>query len=337
MKHLVQKSLALLIGAQALLVAAEVNVYSHRHYDTDKALYKAFEKETGIKVNVVKAKAGELIKRLKMEGELSPADIFIAVDAGNLHRAKSEGLFKSVSSKTLEANIPAHLRDSEGQWYGLTKRARIVAYDKSRVKASDLSTYAALADAKWKDRILIRSSNNMYNQSLLASIIEHEGEAKATAWAKGIVANMARTPKGNDRDQMRSVVAGEGDLAIVNTYYLGKLATSRDPKDVKVAESLTLFFPNQDTTGTHINISGAGITKSSKNTEEAIKLLEFLTSPKAQQQYSEANFEYPVNPSVEPGSLIASWGTFKEDKLSLVKLGENNKKAVKIFNTVNWR
>lgn len=319
------------------MLAAEVNIYSHRHYDTDQVLYDQFEKETGITVNIVKAKAGELIKRLQMEGRYSPADVFIASDIANLHRVKDLGLMQKTSSGILEANIPAHLRDKDGYWFGLTKRARVIVYDKKRTDPKSLSTYMDLANPKWKKKILIRSSNNTYNQSLLGSIIAHHGEPKAQEWAKGVVSNMARRPKGADRDQMIALVAGAGELAVVNTYYLGQMANSKNPKDREIAQNLTVFFPNQETTGTHINISGAGITRSSKNIREARMLLEFLSSTKAQQQFANGNYEYPVNPNNKPSPLVASWGEFKEDTLALETIGQNNKKAIEIFDQVRWR
>lgn len=334
---MIKNILILLLLAASSLMAAEVNIYSHRHYDTDQVLYDQFEKETGIKVNVVKAAAGELIKRLQMEGRYSPADLFIASDIANLYRVKSLGLFQETHSKILEKNIPAHLRDPENFWFGLTKRARVIVYDKKRTNPKAFSTYMNLADSKWEKKILIRSSNNTYNQSLLASIIANEGEGKALQWAKGMVKNFARRPKGADRDQMIALAAGQGEIAVVNTYYLGQLATSKNPKDRKVAENLSVFFPNQESTGTHINISGGGITRSSKNKKEALRLLEYLSSPQAQQQFANGNFEYPVNVKNKPSNLVASWGTFKEDILSLETIGKYNGKAIEIFDQVRWR
>lgn len=315
----------------------EVNVYSHRHYDTDKQLFKMFEKDTGIKVNIVKAKANELIKRLENEGENSPADILITSDAARLYLAQSKGLLQKIDSKVLNSIVPENLRQKDGYWFGLTKRARIIAYNKDKVDPSTLSTYEGLTDEKFKGRVLIRQANNIYNQSLLASIIANEGEAKAKEWATGMVKNFARTPKGSDRDQMKAVAAGVGDVAVVNTYYVGKLLNSKKENEVAVGKKMGVFFPNQKQQGTHINISGAGITKYSKNRENAIKLLEFLASKKAQALFAEANYEYPVNKEVQPSALLKSWGTFKEDALPLETLGANNVKAVKIFNEVDWK
>jgi len=314
-----------------------VTVYTHRHYPADKQLFAQFELETGIKVNVVNAKADELIQKMSIEGEQSPADVLITVDAGRLVRAKNKGLLQSVTSETLKTIVPAHLRDIDNQWFSLTKRARVVVYNKDRVKPESLSSYDALIHKQWLKKVLIRSSSNIYNQSLLASIIANEGEEKATEWAKGMVANMARSPKGNDRDQVKAVVAGEGDIAVVNTYYIGKLLNSKNPDEVKAGEGVGVFFPNQETNGTHINVSGAGVAKYAPHKDNAIKFIEFLVSEASQKVFAEANYEYPVNRKVIPSELLQSWGTFKEDTLSLQKLGENNKKAVLIFDTIGWK
>lgn len=314
-----------------------VNIYSDRHYETDKQLLDQFSKETGIKVNIIEGKSDELIERLAREGKDSQADLLVTADVGRLHRAKEKGLLQPVESETLTKNVPENLKDEDNQWYGLTVRARVLAYAKDRVDPSQLSTYEDLTDPKWKGKILVRGSDNIYNQSLLASFIATNGEEGAKAWAEGIVNNMARAPKGSDRDQAKAVVAGEGDIAIMNTYYYGLLLNSADPAEVEVAQQLGLFFPNQSTTGTHINVSGAGVTASAKNKENAIKLIEFLSSEKAQKQFAEANYEYPANPAVEPSEVLKSWGTFKPQEISLTKLGENNKKAVELFNEVGWK
>ncbi|MCY6482892.1 Fe(3+) ABC transporter substrate-binding protein [Clostridium aestuarii] len=314
-----------------------VNVYTDRHYDSDEELYKMFTEKTGIKVNVVKGKSDELIERLKREGKDTQADVLITADVGRLYRAKESELLQSVESDELTKNIPEKYRDEDNQWFGLTKRARVMVYSEDRVNSKDLSTYEDLTNAKWKGKILVRSSTNIYNQSLLASFIEINGEEKAKEWAKEIVGNMAREPQGNDRDQAKAVVAGIGDIAIMNTYYVGKLLNSADSEEVKVGKSVKVFFPNQQTTGTHVNISGAGLTKDAKNKENAVKFIEFLSGVEAQKQYAEANYEYPVNPEVEPSELLKSWGSFKEQDIRLSKLGENNKRAVQILNEVNWK
>lgn len=315
----------------------EVNIYTHRHYKADKELFAQFEKQTGVKVNVVNAKADELMQKMTIEGEQSPADVLITVDAGRLVRAKNKGLLQAANSEFLNTTIPYHLKDIDNNWFALTKRARVIVYNPAKVAVEELSTYEALTDAKWKNRILIRSSSNIYNQSLLASIIANNGEVKAAEWAKGIVANMARSPKGNDRDQIKAIVAGEGDLAIVNTYYIGKLLNSKNLEEVKAANSIKIFFPNQNKEGTHINVSGAGVAKYAPNKANAIKFIEFLASKKSQEIFAKANYEYPVNKEVASSDLLKSWGTFKEDSLSLPALGNNNKKAVLTFDIAGWK
>ncbi|WP_105618837.1 Fe(3+) ABC transporter substrate-binding protein [Vallitalea okinawensis] len=314
-----------------------VNLYTDRHYDTDEELYKLFTEETGIEVNVVKGKGDELIERLVREGEDTEADLLITADAGRLHRAKTSDLLQPVESEVLTTNIPENLVDQDHQWFGITMRARILAYAPDRVNVEELTTYADLADPKWNDKILVRSSTNIYNQSLVASLIAIQGEEATKEWAAGVVENMAREPEGNDRAQATAVVAGEGDIAIMNSYYIGKMINSSEPEEVKVAESVKIFFPDQDTNGTHINVSGVGLTKHAKNQENAIKLMEFLSSETAQEQYAQANYEYPVNPNVEPSELLQSWGEFKTQDINLSLLGEYNAKAVEIMNEVGWK
>lgn len=314
-----------------------VNVYSDRHYDTDKQIFEDFTNKTGIKVNIVEGKSDELIERLVREGKDTKADLLITADAGRLHRAKEQGLLQPVTSNILSKNIPENFRDKDNQWYGLTKRGRVIVYSKDRVNPSELSTYEALTESKWKGKVLVRSSSAVYNQSLLASFIDINGEEKAMNWAKGIVSNLAREPKGNDRDQAKAIVAGVGDVAIMNTYYVGKMLNSSDPEEVKVAKKVGVFFPNGETTGTHINVSGAGVTKNANNKENALKLVQYLSSQEAQREFADGNFEYPVNSRVEPSELLKSWGNFKAQDINLSKLGENNKKAVEIFNKVGWK
>lgn len=315
----------------------EVNLYTARHYDVDDELYKKFEEETGIKVNLIKGEADELLERIKREGDATQADLFLTADAGRLHRAKEDGILQSVSSDVLDEQIPANFQDEDQMWYGLTKRARVILYDKENVDPSELSTYEALTEDEWAGRVLIRSSENIYNQSLLASFIELNGEEEAKEWAAGMVDNFARDPEGGDRDQAKAIAAGVGDVAIMNTYYFGQMLNSEDPEEVKVAEGLDVFFPNQDTTGTHVNVSGAGVVKSAKNQENAIKLLEFLSAPEAQETFASVNYEYPVNEAVEPSELLQSWGDFKEQDISMSALGENNAQAILLFNEVGWK
>nr|WP_246946078.1 Fe(3+) ABC transporter substrate-binding protein [Bacillus pinisoli] len=314
-----------------------VNLYTSRHYDTDTELYKKFEEQTGIKVNVIQGDGSELMERLEREAEATEADVFLTADAGNLARLKEKGLTQSVTSDVLATNIPEKLRDVDNEWFGLTKRARVIVYSKDRVDPSELSTYEALTDAKWQGKVLIRSSENIYNQSLVASFIELNGEEQAKEWAAGILANMAREPQGGDTDQVKAVVAGEGDIAISNTYYVGRLLNSTNQEEVKIGEQVGIFFPNQDTTGTHINISGASVTKHAKNVENAIAFLEFLSGEEAQAAFAEGNNEYPVNEAVEASETLKSWGEFKEQDINLTILGENNARAIQIFNEVGWK
>lgn len=324
-------------GDEAETASNEVNLYTARHYDVDDELYKKFEEETGIKVNLIKGEADELLERIKREGDATQADLFLTADAGRLHRAKEDGILQSVSSDVLDEQIPANFQDEDQMWYGLTKRARVILYDKETVDPSELSTYEALTEDEWAGRVLIRSSENIYNQSLLASFIELNGEEEAKEWAAGMVENFARDPEGGDRDQAKAIAAGVGDVAIMNTYYFGQMLNSEDPEEVKVAEGLDVFFPNQDTTGTHVNVSGAGVVKSAKNQENAIKLLEFLSAPEAQETFASVNYEYPVNEAVEPSELLQSWGDFKEQDISMSALGENNAQAILLFNEVGWK
>jgi iron(III) transport system substrate-binding protein len=327
---------AALGGCQAD-VGQVVNVYSHRHYDTDQMLFDRFTELTGIEVRVVTASADDLITRLATEGEASPADVLITVDAGRLHRAKEQGLLRTTRSVELEATVPPHLRDSEGYWYGLTERARVLAYSLERVNVSELSTYEALADPIWRGRILTRSSENIYNISLVASLIAANGAAATETWAEGVVANFARTPQGADRDQILDVAAGVGDVAIVNTYYVGQLLNDPDPAIRQLASQVGVFFPNQGDRGTHINVSGAGVTAHAPNPENAIRLIEFLVSEEAQRSFAQTVYEYPVRAGVALAPTLEAWGGFRADELSLDRLGELGSEAVAILDRAGWR
>jgi len=331
-----------IVGGLTLAVSvaansAEVNIYSYRKEALIKPQLEAFRKSTGISYKLITGKAGGLLQRLKNEGLNSPADIIFTVDAGRLHRAVKMGLLQSVRSPILEAQIPARFRDPEGRWFGLGIRARPIFYHVDRVKPSELSTYEALTDSKWKDRILIRSSNNIYNQSLLASLISHHGVKKAEAWARGIVNNLARRPQGGDRDQLRAVAAGEGDIAIANNYYYARLLTSKKARDRKVTDKVKVFWPNQVGPGTHVNISGAAVTKSAKNKASAIRLLEFLVGEGAQRIYASVGYEYPVRAGIARGLVVAGMGRFKMDDMPLDNFGKYNAEAVRIFDRVGWR
>lgn len=310
-----------------------INIYSARHYEVDKTLYKEFEEETGIKVNVVEGKAPELLERLKREGKDTEADIFATADIANLYQAVEWELTQPIKSKIIDENIPENLRGKNNEWVGLTTRARIIAYDKEKVKPEELSTYENLVDAKWKGQVLTRSSESSYNQSLLASFIELNGEVKAKEWAQGIVNNLARQPQGNDRDQVKAIAAGEGKIAIVNTYYVGAMLNSKDAEEVKAAEKIAIYLPKD----THVNVSGMVLGKYSKNKENAIKFVEFMSGERAQKAITDNNYEYPANKSVEPNELLKSWGEFTPQNIDLTKVGEYNKTAVKIFDEVGWK
>lgn len=342
MKNSIKLMIVLLIGILAFTGCSApsqegseekiVNLYTSRHYDADEELYKEFEKDTGIKVNVIKGDENELMERMKREGEDTQADLFITADAGRLYRAKNDNLLQTIESSIVNENIPSNLRDKENHWVGLTVRGRVLVYSKDRISPDSLGSYMDLKNEKYNGKILVRSSSNIYNQSLLASIIAIHGEEKAEAWAKGVVNNMARKPEGNDRAQATGVAAGEGDIAIMNTYYLGKMINSSNAEEVKVAENVAIYFPDK----THINVSGVGLTKHSKNKENAIKFIEFLTGEKAQAKFANANYEYPANDAVEASDLLKSWGSFNTQDINLTVLGENNAKAVEIFNRVGW-
>lgn len=314
----------------------EITIYTHRHYDSDKTIFANFEKETGIKVNVVKANADELLQKLEAEGKQSPADVLLTIDAGRLVRAKQKNLLQAAQSEIINKSVPKNLRDGENFWFSLTKRARIIVYDKNKVNPEDLSTYEDLTNPKWNGKVLIRSSSNIYNQSLLASIIANNGQDSAKQWAAGLVQNMARVPKGNDRDQVKAILAGEGEIGIINTYYLGKLINSKDSLEVEAGNSVGVFFLNQKDRGAHINVSGIGVAKHAPNKEHAIKFIEYLVSKDVQEIFAKANYEYPVNKEASASDLLKSWGDFKEDNLPLSKLGELNKEAVIIFDEVAW-
>ena len=279
----------------------------------------------------------QLLKRIEIEGKSSPADIFITVDAGRLHRAVEAGILQPISKQSLLDKLPPNLRDPEGLWIALSIRARTIMYAKDRVDPSELSTYENLADNKWNHRLCIRSSSNIYNQSLVASMIESNGEAATEAWAKAIVANMARPPSGGDTDQLRAAAAGQCDIAVANTYYFGRLARSEKAKDQKVVQELAVFWPNQNDRGVHVNISGASITRHAKNVANAEKLLDYLLTPSSQEWYAEVNNEYPVIPGTSISTTLQSFGEFKSDQLNLAKLGENNRKAVKLMDRAGWR
>ena len=334
--HLLLAGLCLVMPA---LVAAsgEVNLYSARKENLIKPLLDQFTAETGIQVNLVTGKADALLQRLQSEGRNTPADLLITTDAGRLHRAKTAGLTQAVESSVLTLQVPSSFRDPEGHWFGLSLRARPILYVKGRVEPETLSAYEALAEPVWKGRICIRSSNNIYNQSLVASLIAANGQPATENWARGLVDNMARPPRGGDRDQIKAAAAGVCDIAIANTYYLAGMLTSKDAAQREAAEKLAVFWPNQQGRGAHVNVSGASVTKTAKNRDNAIRLLEFLVSEKAQSWYAETNGEFPVRSDVAASDLLESWGMFKMDTLNLGRLGELNPDAVRLMDRAGWK
>jgi iron(III) transport system substrate-binding protein len=335
MKKLVFLSLILL---QPLLsVAAEVNVYSARKEALIKPLLDRFTEETGIGVNLVTGKADTLLKRLEVEGKNTPADILLTVDVARLVRAKEKSLFQPINSDVLEKTIPEYYRDVEKQWFGLSLRSRVIIYAPDRVKEEELSSYQDLAESKWKNRICVRSSSNVYNQSLIAAMVANDGLEKTETWASSFVKNFARPPKGGDRDQVKAVAAGVCDVALINNYYLAGMLESRQANEVKAANKIKLFWPDQNGRGAHMNVSGAGILKPAKHKKEAIQLLEYLVSDKAQQWYADTNHEYSINPDIESSSILKSWGKFKADNLNLSLLGKHNVDAVLLMDRVGWK
>lgn len=334
---LLSLSLTLFLTPFSFALAEEVNLYSARKEKLIKPLLDTFTKETGIKVNLITAKAGPLLRRLEMEGVNTPADLFITVDAGRLDRAKQDDLLQVIKSDTLDKNIPEEYRDPEGFWFGLSLRARPIFYVKDKVKPEELSTYEALTDEKWKNRICSRSSSNIYNQSLVASMIANIGEEKTETWAKAFVNNFSRKPKGGDSDQILAAAAGECDITIANTYYFGNMIKGRDESAQKATEKVAIFWPNQGDRGAHVNVSGIGVTKAAKNKDNAIKLMEFLTTKESQKWYAEVNHEYPVRQDAEWSETLKSWGEFKADSINLSKLGELNKEASQLMDRASWK
>ncbi|MEC9415596.1 MAG: Fe(3+) ABC transporter substrate-binding protein [Pseudomonadota bacterium] len=321
--------------------ADEVNIYTSRHYDSDDALYAEFTKATGIKVNVISGSGNALMERLKAEGENSPADIFFTVDAGNLWRVQKEGFFKSIESDNIKGIVPENLRGPNDEWVAVAKRARVVFYNPNNTSSKEIErlSYEDLADPKWKGKIAIRSSSNMYNQSLVASLISNHGVKETETWAKGLVSNFARKPQGNDRAQIIAVANGEAQLAIANSYYIGiMLSGSSGKEQLEAAKKVKIHFPNQNNRGAHINISGAGILKFSPNSKNATKFLEFLLSERVQDYMVNLSYEYPVLDGINPHPSIAQFGIeFKEDRTSVADYGKYNTDAVKLMDRSGWQ
>lgn len=335
---------AAMVAAQGLDLAkgwaqgGVINLYSARHYNTDNALYENFTKQSGIRVNLIEGKDKELLERIRAEGRNSPADILITVDGGNLWMAAQQGLFTPVNSGLLRQKIPANLRDPKNLWFGFSKRARILVYNKGRVNPSQLSSYEDLTNPRWRRRIAVRSSSNVYNQSLVASLIAIHGGAKTEQWCRGLVANFARPPQGGDTDQIKAVAAGQADVAIVNHYYLVRLMESKDGADQAVAAKVGAFFPNQRDRGTHMNISGAGVLKNAPNRAGAVRFLEYLASPSAQSFFAKGNNEFPVVQGTALDAAVVRLGTFKSDtSVNVALYGKNQAEAVRLMDRAGWK
>ncbi|WP_416139245.1 Fe(3+) ABC transporter substrate-binding protein [Halomonas sp. HK25] len=328
-----------LVGSAFAATAAadEVNLYSARHYDSDEKLYELFTEQTGIKVNLLEGDSDQLIERIKREGVASPADVMMTVDAGRLWRAEQEGIFQGIESDVLNERLPEAMRHPEGQWFGFSQRVRAIFYNPENIDPSEITSYEDLTDPRWEGEVCIRSSNNIYNQSLLASMIDHHGVEGAEEWAQGIVNNMARQPEGGDTDQIRAVAAGECNLAVANHYYYVRLINSDDAADREVTEKVNILFPNQDDRGIHVNVGGAGVVEGAPNRENAIRFLEFLASDEAQEIFAGANYEYPVVEGVKMDETLESWGELNKDEINVSVLGGNNPEAIRIFDRVGWR
>lgn len=318
----------------------EVNIYTSRHYDADNLLYEQFTKKTGIKVNIISGKGSALIERLKAEGINSPGDVFFTVDAGNLANFQKQGFLQSIQSEIIKQSVPVELRGENDEWVAVAKRARVIFYNPELVSEGEIKdiNYEDLASDVWKNGVAIRSSSNMYNQSLVSSLISNLGIDETEKWAKGLVSNFARKPQGNDRSQIMAVANKEASIAIANTYYIGIMLSGKGGKEqLNAAQKVKIAFPNQNNRGAHINVSGGGILKHSPNRENAEKFLEFLLSEEAQVHIVNNTFEYPVLESVKPHPIIESFGDFKMDKTSIADFGKYNPEAVKLMDRVSWQ
>ncbi len=335
------KRLLLLIASLSFLFSCaeknEVNIYSSRHYDTDLELYQQFTEETGIQINLIEGTSDELIERMRNEGVNSPADVVITVDAGRLWRAKEAGVLQALQSDYLNSVIPEQLRDADDMWVGLSERVRGIIYNKENVDPADLKGYLELADEEWLGRLCIRSSNNIYNQSLVASMIESYGEARVEEWAGGLVNNFARPPQGGDTDQIRAVAAGLCDVALANHYYMARLIQSGQRQDQEVAEKVDIYFPPAEVGGAHVNISGAGVAAYSPNRENAVRFIEYLATEEAQQLYSIGNNEFPILQTMDIPGVLGEFGAFESDAVNVTSYGKNNPLAIRLMDRVGWR
>jgi len=336
-KSLVLAPFLTVLSLPSVGLAEELNIYTARHYDSDEALYSAFTEETGIEVNTLEGDSDQLIQRIKREGAASPADILMTVDAGRLWRAEEEGVFQPVESSVLQQRLPEQLRHPEGLWFGFSQRIRAIFYNRENIDPELVQRYEDLTRAELEGEVCIRSSSNIYNQSLLASLIHHHGEEKAKEWAQGVVDNMARSPAGGDTDQIRAVAAGECSVGVANHYYYVRLLKSDKIADRKAARRVGIIFPNQKGRGAHANIGGAGVVAGAPNADEARKFLEFLASDKAQNIFASGNNEFPVVDSAFADPVLESWGNFKTDDVNVSVLGRNNPRAVRLFDEVGWR
>jgi iron(III) transport system substrate-binding protein len=330
-------AVAVLAAGAAAAQDRVLNLYTARHYQTDEALYGNFTRQTGIRVNRIEANDDALIERMKQEGSRSPADVLLTVDAGRLWRAEQAGLLQPAESRLLEERVPAALRHPEGLWFGFSMRARPIFYAKGRVDPAAIRDYEDLADPRFRGKVCVRSSSNVYNLSMMSSMIAAHGPQKAEDWARAVVANMARSPKGGDTDQLKAVAAGECDIAIANTYYFVRLMKSGKADDRAVAEKLGVIFPNQSNRGTHVNISGAGVARHAPHREAAVKFLEYLASPGAQEYFAHGNNEYPVSGQVKGNRELASLGEFRKDSLNVSHLGRNQAAAQQAFDRAGWK
>ncbi|MDF3836520.1 Fe(3+) ABC transporter substrate-binding protein [Cupriavidus basilensis] len=340
-RHLLPRAAALAVLALPLAAAAQekvLNLYTARHYQTDEALYANFTKQTGIRINRIEGQEDPLLERIRSEGANSPADVFITVDIGRLWRAQQAGVFAPLKSGVLDSRIPANYRDPNGEWFGFSARARVIAYNKAAVKPGDIKGYEDLADPKWKGKLCIRSSGHVYNLSLMSSLIAHDGEAKTEQWARGVVANLARAPKGGDTDQLKAVAAGECDIAVANTYYIARIFKSAKPEDKALADKLGILWPNQASQGVHMNISGGGMLKHAPNKESARKFLEYLASDDAQRYFADGNNEWPVVESVKISNpALEAMGSFKADKINIAELGKYQPQAQKLADKAGYK
>jgi iron(III) transport system substrate-binding protein len=324
--------------AVSLAVAAgQVNIYSAREEALIKPLLDKFSEETGIKVNLVIDKADALLQQLLMEGRNSSTDVLLTVDADYLNRARKMGLFQPIQSEIINQAIPPAYRDPEGHWFGLSLRARVLVYAKDRVKPASIATYQDLTAPRWKNRVCVRSATSVYNQSMVSAMIARQGVEATEAWAKGLVANFARPPLGGDRDQIKAVAAGQCDVALVNTYYLGGMLNSSKAEEREAAAKVAVAWPDQEKHGVHVNVSGAGVAKNARNRDNAIRLIEFLASEEAQRWYAEVNFEYPVRADTPISKTLAGFGKFKSDDLNLAILGNHLPDATRLMYRAGWQ